>query len=173
MAKPLSDFEWNLIVATKSSLITPKLAGIVAALVPYYLRDVEKRVLREAEARKLADSRHVGAVGDRLKDVVVMVMRINSFEGNFGMTFIVKMLTGDGNVMTWFSSGPPGMNPGAEYMIATTVKDHSTYQGVKETRVTRTTVYTDEGRKQAEEKAAKKLVREAKKAQKVAAAQQP
>jgi hypothetical protein len=154
-----SDYEHNLYVATIQETIDAKLAGIAASLVPYFIRDIERKALREAEAKAVGDSKFFGEVGKRSKGLIVTLLRERTIEGAYGTTWIYKFVTADGNACTWFASKNQQLKTGAEYMIDATVKAHKTYQGVAETALTRCTVYTDEGRRQAEEKAAKRAAR--------------
>lgn len=170
VTKPLSDYEWNLVVALSQETVDHKLAGIAASLIPYFIRDVERKTLREIEMKKVGDSKFFGEVGVRVKGLVVTLLRERTTEGQFGTTFIYKFVTADGNACTWFSSGNAGLKVGQEYMIDAGVKAHKEYNGVKETTLTRCTVYTEEGRRQAEEKAAKRAAKAAKKAAGAAAA---
>jgi hypothetical protein len=163
-----SDYEHNLYVATMQPTVEYRTAGITASLIAYHLKEVERQVIRELELKKTGASQHIGTVGERLKMVVATVLRVNTTEGQFGTTYIVKLLTREGNVITWFASSNPELAPGKEYMLDGTVKKHSEYNGVKETVLTRCGTYTDAGRQEAEEKAARKAAREAKKAAKAA-----
>ncbi len=107
-------------------------------------------------------------------------------EGNFGVTYITKLLTDEGNVAVWFASRPlnkivvstvNGVQYGDEKLveygervvITGTVKKHDKREGVNQTVLSRCTVLTDEDIKQAEEKAAKKAAKAAKDAAKAAA----
>lgn len=163
-----SDYEHNLYVATVQSLVEYRTAGITASLIPYYLREVERQVLREKERVSMGDSKHMGAEGERLKMLVAKLLRVHTSEGFYGTTYILKLITNEGNVITWFTSANPELAVGAEVMLDGTVKKHGEYNGVKETVLSRCTIYTEQGRRSAEEKAAKKAAREAKKAAKAA-----
>jgi hypothetical protein len=154
------DYEHNLYVATTQPAITPRLAGITASLIPYHLRNVE----RMTERATAVESQHVGIVGER-SDFVVKTLKVIPIETDYGTSFLHKFITADGNLLTWFASTNPEVEIGKEYQITAMVKKHDEYKGVKQTGVSRVVVWTEEGRRQAEEKAAKKAEKEAKKAE--------
>jgi hypothetical protein len=162
-----SDYLYNLWVAANQPTVNRRLLGIVASLMPHYLREVERQILREKELKDTRNSQYVGTPGERIM-VKVKVLRNWAGEGYS----IINMLTSDGNVLVWFGVG--GMTVGQEYWIKATVmpvKDgkhpHSEYKGVKQTRVNRVEIYniTDE---QAQAEVAKMTKAAAKKAAKLA-----
>lgn len=163
-----SDYEHNLYVATLLPAATQRTSGIAASLIPYYLKEVEKQTIKEAEARLVGSSQHFGEIGKRLDLYVKLLNSVIQIDGNYGTTYLHKFLTREGNLATWFASNCPGMEQGTEYRISATVKAHNERNGVKQTALTRVTVFTDEGRAQAEAKEAKRVERAAKKAEREA-----
>jgi hypothetical protein len=169
-----SDYEHNLYVATLLPAVTRRTSGIAASLIPYYLKEVEERAVKEAEARLVGKSQHFGEVSKRYDNIYVKLLNsVIQIEGNYGTTYLHKFLTREGNLAVWFANNCPGMEQGVEYRIAATIKAHNERNGTKQTALARVTVFTDEGRAQAEAKevkraalAAKKAEREAKKAAK-------
>lgn len=157
------DYEHNLYVATTQVVLGHRLAGITASLIPYYLRELTRRVERE----QVAESHYFGVVGERI-DLYVTVARVHTFDGQYGTTFVHKFVTREGNQATWFASNNPELMIGQEYFVTAGVKKHEEYQGIKQTILTRVSVWTEEGLREREEKAIKKAEREAKKAAKAA-----
>jgi hypothetical protein len=165
----LSDYEHNLYVATTQSMIPWKLMGICCSLVPFYTKEVSRR----SQNSDLEKSQHFGLDCKRL-DVYATLHKATNTEGFYGTTYILKFVTREGNVMTWFSSTSPGalkLEIGKEVRMSVTPKGHKEFKGIKETQVSRCTVYSEEGRIEAEAKEAKKASRDAKKAAKLAAIQ--
>ncbi len=141
-----TDYKHNLKVSTAGEYFHIKAAGIVASLIAFQDRDKEwelEQVRRkeEAEERKKArqaeyqSSEYVGAVGDRIT-VTVKVIFHKEIGGEFGITHLYKMRDGDGNAFTWFSSNDV-LEEGKHYALTGTVKKHETYEGVKQTIITR------------------------------------
>jgi hypothetical protein len=142
----LTDYEWNLAVAVRQPLVSSKLAGIVASLVPYYLREVERQVVREAELKKVADSQFVGQVGDRLITKVTCAKVITVGENSeWGVSYLHRLIDDNGNALVWFSSNAGNnLNPGKTVTVKGTVKKHETRNNVNQTTLSRISVLTDE-----------------------------
>lgn len=130
-----SDFDHNVKTLATCEVMPYKGAGVAAAIIFCYKRSVEQEILREKGRATMANSRHVGAVGER-GVFKVTVLSDKTIDGQFGLTTIYKMITVDGNVLTWFSS-TGGLEVGKEYALKGTVKAHDTYNGVQQTVVTR------------------------------------
>lgn len=163
----LNDYFFNLTVVLGGESIDVRGMGLAASAVSVYLREIGRQAEAAIRAKAQANSVHVGEVGKR-SDFDVTVTGVISKDGQWGTTHITKMLTKEGNVLTWFASSGSPLEVGQSFRITGTVKDHGEFQGVKQTIVSRCTVWTEEGIKEAEEKKAKKAAREAKKAEKAA-----
>jgi hypothetical protein len=162
------DYEHNLYVATTQPMIGSRLVGITASLIPYYLRHVERLVERERARTHARESEHFGVVGER-SDYYVTPLKVIPVESMYGMSYLHKFLTREGNIAMWFASRNPELEIGKEYRVKATIKKHDEYQGTEQTFFTRVTVLTEEKRKLAEEKEARKIAREAKRAAKAMA----
>lgn len=126
-----SDYEHNLRVVVRGAFVDFRMAGIAASLVTY-----RERVLGQlAERARMAESEHVGAVGEKLV-VVVTVVRLIDVEGTYGMKTIHVMRDRAGNCFTWHASRER-LEAGREYRLAGRVVKHDEYRGVKQTRLTR------------------------------------
>lgn len=156
----LNDYEFNLYVATVQESVGMKLVGIAASLIPYYLREVERMAVREAERKRAGASEYFGTEGKR-EDFYLTCTKVIPLEGNFGTTFLHRFVTREGNTAKWFASVNPEMEIGKEYRVTATVKEHGEWKGFKETALTRVAVYSEEARKAAEEKDARKAAKAA------------
>lgn len=88
---------------------------------------------------QIANSRHIAEVGTRiaLTAKVVFVREIFPKADSapaFDRKFLIKMVTGDGQSLVWFTSR--AFENGVTLIGKATVKAHKEYQGVKETQVT-------------------------------------
>jgi len=156
-----SDYEHNLYVATIQETVNARLSGIAASLIPYYLREVERRVIRDAELRRVQDSKHIGEIGKRyyLNVEVAKVFTVGEFS-QWGPSFLHKMVTPEGNLVIWFaSSEAEKLTPGQKYDVKATVKKHETRDDIKQTTVNRVTVVTAEEVAEAAAKATRKETR--------------
>ena len=140
-----NDFDHNMKVIASEIMVEGRSTGILAYIIPAYLKHMEQEFARTARKAALAltDSRHVGAVGDKLVGVKAVLYGYNTTEGQYGTVTIYKFRTDDGNVLTWFSSqGVEGLGSMAAVnrqavILKGTVKGHSEFEGVKQTTITR------------------------------------
>ncbi len=137
-----TDFKHNLKMSTASDMFHEKASGIVASLINYREHDKEWELRRaqwkaESDERKAKEqaSNYVGEVGQRIT-VPVQVVRRKQLESQFGITYMFRMLDGDGDVIVWFASND-ALEEGKWYNLIGTIKKLETYEGVKQTIVTR------------------------------------
>ena len=83
-------------------------------------------------------SKHVGQVGEKIERRAVLTAMIPC-ETQFGLTYVQKLLTADGESIVWFSkAGDHGLENICEWFsIKGTVKAHKEYHGRPETALTR------------------------------------
>jgi len=104
-------------------------AGILAALPFSHDRHIglvaEREAKRKAEAESRAGSEFVGEVGDRI-DVTGTVVFFNTYDGHYGVSARLTMVTDDGNRVTTYGSGDSlfGWSTGDKIAMKGTVKDH-------------------------------------------------
>lgn len=165
MTNELSDYEFNVRVVAGQNSITYKMAGIAASIIPFYLREVEKKLVKEIELRRVADSKHLGAVGDKLiLNVQCLKVITVGQDSQFGPSYLHRLVDSAGNLVIWFSSNSyNNLKPGVQYTVKATVKKHDVRDGVNQTVVTRLTTISAEELQDMELKAARKAAREAKK----------
>jgi len=131
----------NLKTACNLEYVSGRNLGILASLFPTYDRELEYQAeLRErerkraAEKAKEANSQHIGNVGDRITVNIDSIRCLTSWETQWGITRIYKLVDDKGNVFTWKTS---------KYLddevkvIKGTVKEHTEYRGIKQTELTK------------------------------------
>lgn len=128
----LSDYEHNLKVALAGGFVTWRLAGIVASAINYYDRAMAKEAAAKAPAKVQG---HVGTIGKRQKFGVLTLVRVFSFDSQFGTTFVHKFLDAEGHTLVW-KTGSENLDPG-KYEVTGTVKSHDQYKGEDQTVLTR------------------------------------
>lgn len=114
--------------------------GQVTALVSYVTK-LEARAAAQAHAT--ANSRHVGAVGERIT-FTGTVKRVSWHEvASFGYGLpcqkaltVIELADGSGSTVTYFGADALG-EEGAVVTVKATVKEHREFRGVRETRVSR------------------------------------
>lgn len=125
-----SDYEHNLTVALAGGIVTHRLAGIIASLIPAYQRAVGA----ELERKHARAAGHVGTPGKREKFELELV-RVFSFDGAYGTTHTHKFRHESGAVVVW-KTGTTMLSPG-KYAVTATVKEHGDYRGEPQTVLTR------------------------------------
>lgn len=126
-------------VAAKASLRSNHL-GIAASAVSAYDRAQGREIERKARAEATANSTHFGAVGERLElaGTVTFVKEFPGYAYDSPPKALVKILTTEGNVVTWWcSNAHKAPEQGDQVAGKATVKDHDTYEGTAQTVVTR------------------------------------
>jgi hypothetical protein len=115
-----------------------------------WVRNMPGEMAKRAKAREDAQearkgSEWVGSVGERLRGLAVTVMFETHIESEWGGAKLVKFTDGDGNEFGWFGSGVAiyDLKKGDEVILTGTVKKHDTYQGIKQTMLTRCAIQGD------------------------------
>ena len=82
-----------------------------------------------------ADGEFVGKIGDKV-DIYVEVERAHDFEGYYGTTTIHTLRGEDGNVYVW-KTAAKHWEVGDAYHITGTIKEYTTYKGIRQNVLTR------------------------------------
>lgn len=141
--KARSDYELNLVVLVKGELAEIKHLGIVCSAVAAWQRATNQKIEYAKKQAALATSEHLtGSIGERKRGMACTVYQVRALEpGQWGPKTMVKFLTGEGNLLTWFASGDRQYEVGEEVKIDGTIKQFKEYRGVKETQLSRVTVF--------------------------------
>lgn len=82
-------------------------------------------------------SEWVGKVGEKISPTVVTITRIGHIEGRYGLTTIYTFKDANSNIYVWFTSTNFQKDVGDTFSIVASVKDHTEYNGVKQTKIIR------------------------------------
>ena len=142
---PRSDFDWNVWNAlcevgadgqvdarTWITFFGPAGYGIYSAYRKAY--DV---------APQQGLNEHVGSVGDKI-ECKLKVLKQTEIDGAYGTTMVISFEDLEGQCFKTFYSGSAELENGKSYQIKGTVKAHGSYQGKKETILTRIKVVGNE-----------------------------
>lgn len=110
--------------------------GLYASLFPAYDRDLERTAKRKAVQSVEQSSEFVGEISDRITVKIQSVKCVTSWETDFGITRIYKLIGADGNVYTW-KTGKYLDDTTNEMSITGTAKAHTEFRGIKQTELTR------------------------------------
>lgn len=130
-----SEYIHNLHAIIELGQVTWKTVGYAASIVACYQRDASKA----AEQAAQPVSHHVGEVKER-RLFTVTVEAIHYFEGDWGPTHLFRMRDEDGNLIVWFASSSPHMVKDGTYTLKATVKAHDSFNGTKQTVITRAAI---------------------------------
>lgn len=84
-----------------------------------------------------SNSHHVGNIGDRLRDVEVVVRHVAGYESVFGYKWIYTFEDKSGNRYSWFTTSQQEVSVDMKVMLTGTVKTHGEYRGVPTTQLNR------------------------------------
>lgn len=124
----------NLKTVCSLEYITFSNFGLLASVFPAYDRSLEyeEQKLKEQEAGKISE--YVGNIGDRITVQIKSFAIVTSWETQYGLTKIFKIVDANGNVYTWKTGG--GLADDAIEIVGT-VKSYNEYRDVKQTELTR------------------------------------
>jgi hypothetical protein len=149
-----NDFMWNLHVATGDEFTPTRAAGVAAAVfIAKKFRD-EKELERQKKVREFLDE-WFGTPKKR-EDFELTVVFTKVVDGYYGSKLMVKFRDPEGREAIWWNSGDnwgeqitptaendwqtgfiPAWKEGETYKVKATVKAHDTYEGRKQTTLTR------------------------------------
>ena len=129
-----SDYEEKLYRLVKFGMMEYRNIGLVASGILYHFRP-----LWQAEKTETATttSQHVGTVGQRQEFKSARLQQFMPVNSPFGLSYLCKFIDQSGSYLTWFATNPGNLVLQAEYNITGTVKQHTTFNGVAETQLTR------------------------------------
>lgn len=145
-----NDYIHNLKVACASDYAEDRDLGLLVSLPVAYNRHME--YVEEQKAKEAAraernslegQSEYQGNIKDKLTISVKNFQCVTSFYSQFGTTFLYKWLDENNNVYIWYASNPVNDSE-IVIEISGTVKDHSEFNGVKQTVMTRCKVTKSE-----------------------------
>lgn len=97
-------------------------------------KDYVDSLLTEDSADR--NSQWVGQIGSRDTFNVTLVSK-RGFQGQYGYSNVYTFRTEDGNILTWFSTVEVEKEPGDQFTLVGTIKDHTEYKNIKQTILSR------------------------------------
>lgn len=151
-ASYLTGVERDCIPLAKSGYAKINHIGRLAYMPIAYARYIERK---EREAKRIAEaeaarnsSEYVGEIGKRMEFNIAEMKLLSSWDTQYGVTYLYKFVTTDGNVLMWFASSIFGewkrVGKHQQFFqitdcnqIKATIKSHNERDGVKQTIITR------------------------------------
>lgn len=124
---PRNDWEYKLADYSNVATVTARHIGILASATILGLRSQERE--QKAVAAKVeraasgAVDAYIGTVGAKVEVERAVVTFVREFEGNYGLTTLVKFDTEQGAVQ-WWKSGSADFEAGQTFALKGTVKGH-------------------------------------------------
>ena len=84
-------------------------------------------------------SEWVGEVGERIT-VSLLCTHVRHFSTSYGLSTMYQFEDEDGNVFIWNTQTSKDIEEDGQYLIAGTIKQHTTYRCVKQTQLTRCSI---------------------------------
>lgn len=130
-----NDYLYNINTIAKSGVVTEKLKGYAASIIPAYQR-IQEQQQKIQEQQK---SKHFGTVGKR-ETFTLTVDKLIPLEGRYGTTTLHLFHDEQGNRAIWFASAEIKLQVGNTVNCKATVKDHNEREGIKQTVLNRVRV---------------------------------
>lgn len=140
-----SDYLHNLQVACGADVVKAKHQNLVISAAAAWDKQVEREAERkraaEIEKAKRPASEWIGTVGQRIEcDAAELISTRVLPDNGFGESTIYKFALASGPVLTWITGGQGlgrDVKLGAKFNLRGTVKGHSEFRDVKETKLAR------------------------------------
>lgn len=135
----------NLQVICKSGYVKSRDIPLLISLIPAYNRNVKQDEFRQKREAELESSReqskHVGNIKDKLIIDVSDCTLVTSWDTQYGTSFLYRFVDKENNDFIWIT----GISVEVDKVksVIGTVKEHSEYNGVKQTVLTRCKVMYD------------------------------
>ena len=130
----LTDFLRNVKTLIDAKYCRMNAFGYLAYAPIAFKNMMKKREQEQSREEAKGLSNYVGNVGERITADVKDVKLVTSWETLYGWTHLYKFTTTDNNTLVWFASKCIDENL---KKITGTIKDHSEYDGEKQTILTR------------------------------------
>lgn len=129
------DFATSLTYCIQFEVVPAKKTALVA-YAGQFLRNHSRRVEFEAKKNRMV---HVGTVGKREDFHNLLLKRVNSYDTQFGTSYMHVFEDPNGNELVWWTSKQV-CNQGEKVSLKATVKEHGEFNGAKQTTISRAKV---------------------------------
>lgn len=130
-----SDYINNLKVLVNNEYIGYKETGILCSLMTCYYKALHKEEAKKAEKAEIK-SEYVGIIGDKIQ-IEVIYKKVFVYETQYGYMKIHLFADAEGHQYKWCSKNSLEQEEGDTLQIKGTIKEHSEYNEIKQTVLTR------------------------------------
>lgn len=131
-----TEYAHNLKVIAMKGATNNRNVNISVSAIPAYLRFMDQQHQLNKN-KETCVNEWVGQKGERLRGLSLEVQSTRSLESVFGVTTLINFRDADGRLVTWFASTPVEVQRGERYTVTGTVKKLETFNGAKQTILTR------------------------------------
>lgn len=128
-----NNYLYNLWAVANLNAINFKHLGLMASLIPTYLRETGQ-ITPKKEVNKEIVKEYIGRPGER-REFTLTVNKIVPIETAYGTTHLHVMHDQDGHEIIWWGTYP--LEESNTYRMRATVKEHRDYKGTPQTVITR------------------------------------
>lgn len=129
----LSEFQLIVLAMARHEVITKRSYSLAAWIVGSYMRHEERKRVNAAIAKT---SKHVGEVKKRMT-LELFYYDFKEWNTVFGSKTLYKFRDATGNQLTWETGASACLELNSTYTVVATVKEHDTYNGIAQTKLTR------------------------------------
>lgn len=140
-----SDFERNVVAVIENKDEMPRARvrnlNFLIWAINGYKRELERRADIKAASARVQDSAYVGKIGDRMTLSLTLRFR-KTFDSAYGLRAMCKFTDGNNNAVVWWGTSETAFDMilDEEYVVKATIKNHSVYNGINQTDITRVSV---------------------------------
>lgn len=128
----MNEYQCNVATVANKEYVQHRDLGLLASVIPAY---------RKAQEKAVSGGEWVGQVGKRIETTITHVatfVTVNRYGRDVVTTYINKFVDGQGNIIVWMTGTFNGNDhKGQSFTMAAHVKEHSEFQGKRQTVVTR------------------------------------
>lgn len=124
----------NCQIILKDKFIKDKEIGLAVSIVGIYINYLEREKIKEVQNQNSLNE-YFGEIKKRL-DYELTVLSISSYGTDYGISYRVALVDNDGRSFVWFASNNI-LEEGKTYILKMTIKDHSEFNHIKQTVISR------------------------------------
>lgn len=136
-----STLGWHAPKADRFECITVKFDDIYSwdyeAGKPFVKEGMDEKLKGLRQPKIESNSQFVGEIKERLYNMEVTFVGFHQVDTRYGLTNLFKFEDADGNIFTWWTGTEHDIQIGDKVDLTGTVKDHTSFNGEKQTVLTR------------------------------------
>jgi hypothetical protein len=132
----LNEFEYNVKMYVTGEIPAYSSNGYLAYAYVLYKKMIDEEIKREHKNIANAKSEYFGNVGDKI-NITGIFEAAGHYDTQFGTVVIYKITDENDNIFIWKTTSYPNVESGSKVSVRATIKEHSEYNGTKQTVLTR------------------------------------